>query len=152
MNLELQKLFTFSREGTVLIVGGTKACSEIPGFLSEKGKLKSKTTGEEYSTINWKAYRGDHLEVELSFPKMEARKFSLGSLFPDKVVVVVTDLDHLKYIAPIFSNEEELEDWKRTLHEYATPFGVSGDLTIGDWEDKMSKLAEFLYKNQAEES
>lgn len=150
---ELFDFMTSNEAGKFVFVSdfhGWTECAKIPGFTSfaamEGNGIKSEKTGESYFPQYETVRRGNHLKVELRGEK--DKKITLGSLFPNQDVVVVTSGDSLTKIAPIFPRRSETIDWIMQVHQYCMERQKSGNPVPWYWESDMISLATYLFQNQ----
>lgn len=125
--------------------------AEIPayGFTSamEGNGVKSHATDEEYIPQCGTIRRGNHLEVQIRQNGQLIKRFTLGELFPDNHLVIVTSGEALRWFAPIFALRSELIDWLMQVHEYCILRQNQGNPVPWYWESEMVELAKFFYRN-----
>ncbi len=125
--------------------------AEVPGYdtisaLEGKG-VRSQTTDEEYIPQYGTVRRGNHLEVQLRQDGKLVKRLTLGDLFPNNHLVIVTSGESLCRFTPIFYRRSEVIDWIMLVHDYCVIRRQEGNPTPWYWEDDMVKMAKFFYKN-----
>lgn len=125
--------------------------AEVPGYdtisAMEGNGLRSQTTDEEYIPQYGSIRRGNHLEVQLRCYDQLVKRFTLGDLFPNNHLVIVTSGESLRRFTPIVNRRSEVIDWIMLVHDYCVIRRQEGNPTPWYWEDDMVKMAKFFYKN-----
>lgn len=125
--------------------------AEIPGykFISaiEGNGVVSEATGKDYVPQCQSIRRGNHLEAQLRQDGEVMKRITLGSLFPNHDIVIVTDGESLRLFAPVLTYRSDVINWLVFIHEYCTQRRKDGNPEPWFWEGHMAELAKFFFRN-----
>lgn len=127
--------------------------AKVPGyeFISamEGNGLRRHTTNAEYIPQYGSVRRGNHLEVQLRQNGELVKRLTLGDLFPNNHLVIVTSGESLRRFAPIFNCRSEVIDWCVLVHDYCVARQQAGNPTLWCWKGDMVEMAKFFYRNNS---